>query len=246
MTVPVVVTTSNKHMWALRPFAYLFNIFWSSLQKVYVVGFAPPEFELPPNFTFISYPSEFSGPEKWSTVLLAFVSELDDSHFIFMLEDYWLVRAVDHVGLGTLAEYCRHNPRVLRMDLTTDRLHARGDARLAVDREYYGHYDIIETSHDLPYQMSLQAAIFNRALMLEVLERERTPWEVEIYTDLSSRPDILVLGTRQWPVRYANVLLKGEFQLQEFYKIPSPHAQHIRSENWVPGRDRSSDRDWRI
>ena len=36
MSLRVFVTTSDRYLWALRPFAHLFNRYWSELQPVVV------------------------------------------------------------------------------------------------------------------------------------------------------------------------------------------------------------------
>jgi hypothetical protein len=73
--------------------------------------------------------------------------------------------------------------------------------------------------------MSLQAAIWNRNLLLSVLQPSKTAWEVEIYT--SPPEEMHVLGTRQCPVRYANAILKGQVQESEVNRIPEEHRSRI-------------------
>ena len=62
--LPIYVTTSNGYMKVVKVFCYLFNKFWGSQQEVNIVGFDPPDFELPNNFKFISLGKQ-RGPEYW-------------------------------------------------------------------------------------------------------------------------------------------------------------------------------------
>lgn len=223
---PVVVLTSDYYLWALQPFSYLFNVYFSSLQPVVVGGFRKPEFQLPPNFIFMSLDKENYPPEKWSDGLIRLLNHVPDSHVLFMLEDYWLCRTVDMRGLDACFTYILNKPDVLRIDLTSDRLYAGG----MFDVEAYGSYDIIETPFETPYQMSLQAAIWNRRLFLELLEPGKTAWETEIHTKPPN--SMRVLGTRQLPMRYANAILKGKLDRDQLKYIPLEHRDVLT--NMIP------------
>jgi hypothetical protein len=80
------------------------------------------------------------------------------------------------------------------------------------------------------YQMSLQAAIWNRRNLLSLLRPGLNPWEVETQIDMKNQP-FRVLGTRQNLVRYANLMLKGEVMNYELDRIPEPHRSTV--ERWI-------------
>ena len=209
MSIPVVVLTSERYHWALRPFAYLFNLYWSELQPVVVVTDRLPAFQLPGNFQAESVSQGQPLPkERWSDGLMEALDHLPASHFVLLLEDYWLTRTVDHAGVQSLAYYAELHPNVLRVDLTDDRQY-NGHAQ---DIEAWGHYDLVETPGTSEYQMSLQAGIWNRLLLRSVLRPGLSPWEVELQLspELHGRKDLRVVGTRQSPLRYANVLKNSE------------------------------------
>lgn len=224
--VPVFITTCAKYSWLIRPQAYLLNMYWSTMQPFTVVGFEFPDFELPANFTFCSLYPESCPAEEWSNALIHFLSMRDEYLFVLLLDDYWPIRKVDNVGIETLAEYMRIHDDVLRMDLTDDRLYAGG--RFDVDS--WGHYDIIETPFETPYQMSLQAGIWNRKLMLNVLVPGKSPWETELHTQPPE--GMRVLGTRQMPMRYANIYKNGEIIQEQLDRVPQEHREAIVQ--WFP------------
>jgi len=228
MNIPVYVTTCNKYQnTALRPFSYFFNLHWSELQHVVVIGFQAPDFELPPNFKFLSA-GEDKGQKSWSTGLILALRELQDELFVLLLDDYFLSRKADNSGVATLADYMQSHPNTLRMDLTADRLYAGG----MFDLEPFGHYDIIETPPSTPYQMSVQAGIWRRSLMLELLRPDMSPWEVELQTTVPGR--MRILGTRQSPVRYANVFKGGDpDKLLNLEQLPGEHVEELRRRGWL-------------
>ena len=228
MNVPVYVTTCDKYQGiALRPFAYLFNTFWSSLQPVTIVGYKAPDFDLPTNFTFYSA-GEDGGQEHWSDGVIRFLQDETEELFCLLLDDYWFNRKADNTGISTLADYMQNKETVLRLDLTTDRLYAGG----MFDVEAWGHYDIVETPAGTPYQMSLQAGLWRRSLLLELLRPGMSPWQVELHTSPPER--MRVLGTRQCPVRYANVFRGGDpGTLQNLEQIPVEHLEYMRGQGWL-------------
>jgi len=217
----VFVITSDKYLWALQPFSFLFNIYWSTLQPVVVAGYQRPKQPLPSNFNFIQLDTVDYPPEKWSDGLIRFLRAMDDDWFVLLLEDYWLCRTADTSGIATLYEYVKDKKDVLRLDLTADRLYAGS----MFDLESWGHYDIIETPCDTPYQMSLQAGIWNRRLMLNMLQPGKSAWETEIH--LHPPDGMRVLGTRQLPLKYANAILKGKLDPKQLQYIPVQYQQTV-------------------
>lgn len=222
MNLPVYVEVSDKYLWTLGPFCHLFNTFWSELQPVTIYGFSKPHFQLPQNFTFHKVSQSPYPAHMWSNALIEFLSTTQDELFVFLLCDYWLSRTVDHRGIASLADYMKNKPRVLRMDMTADRLYAGG----MFDVESWGSYDIIETPHNTPYQMSLQAGIWRKSLMLELIHEGMTAWEVE--THIAPPANMRVLGTRQYPIRYANAVLKGKIDSKQIDMLPDGHKQHVQ------------------
>jgi hypothetical protein len=202
----VVVTCSDKYLWALKPFSILFNKYWSHDQRVIVAGYKFPDFDLPRNFMFYSISSEQYPKEKWVDGMQQFLDVYRSPYFVLLLEDYWLTRKADVEGVHYMMEYMQTRPNILRVDLTADRLYAGGVKQV----DYYHRFDIIEAPRS-EYQMSLQAGIWNRELLLKVFDNlpahMHSAWDVEIEGTIyvnRIHPDMRVVGTRQYPVRYAN------------------------------------------
>ena len=219
----VVCLTSDNYLWAVRPFAYLMSRYWSTQQPIIVGGFSRPKFPLPPNIEFVQIATSNYPANKWSDSLIILLNSIEDEFIIFMLEDYWLCRTADVRGIDACYKYIEHKKDVLRIDLTDDRQYAGG----VMNVDAWGSYDIVETPHGTPYQMSTQAGLWNRRLLLSLLERGKSGWETEIHIQ---PPDTMrVLGTRQCPIRYANAMLKGKLVMKEVEKIPQPHRDKITS-----------------
>jgi len=201
----IIVATSDKHNWCLRPFAYLFNKYWSPYQRVTIAGYTPPDFTMPSNFHFISIAQPEYPKEKWADGILRLLNTMIEvSEFILFLEDYWLSRPVDVEGVKLLYDFLKDTPDVLRMDLGADRLYAGG----MMDIGYLDRFDLI-SAPDSQYEMSLQLSVWKTKLFIDVLEGlkldQRSAWGVEIYgTGIVNSNRMRVYGTRQRPVRWAN------------------------------------------
>lgn len=226
---PVIIPTCDSYLWAVRIFAYLFNIYWSSLQKVYIFGYAQPTFNLPRNFTFISLDDHNYPADKWSDGLIKGLGQITDEHVVIMLEDYWLNRMVDCRGVMACYDFMQYDNTILRCDLTTDRLYS---GRM-IDYTAFGTYDIIITPYDAPYQISLQAGLWNRRNLLKILKPDVSPWNFELQTKCP--PDMKVIGTRQYPVRYINAFKGGDTsKVLNLDQLAEEHANLIRSKGWLP------------
>jgi len=211
MNPRVFVTTNDRHLWILPAFVHLFNKYWSSLQPVVVAGYSRPDFDLPPNFEFHQIAPQNYPVERWSNGVMEFLRSVDDELFIWLLEDMLLTRTVDVRAVSSLADYMGQHREVIRVDLTTDRLYSGGSPGQCQEYEYYGSLDLVWSEPHSPYHLSLQAAIWRREYLLHYMIEGETPWELEMAGTerLSCTPDMVVLGTRQFPVRYS-LALKSE------------------------------------
>lgn len=200
----IVVATSDKHNWCLRPFAHLFNKYWGPKYTVHIAGYTPPDFELPANYKFITIAQPEYPKEKWADGILRFLNMVDFNEFILFLEDYWLSRPADVLGVGTLYQFVAENNDVLRMDLGADRLYAGGMR----DVGYLDRFDLIQAKES-QYEFSLQLSIWKTKLFVDVLEglasNQRSAWDAELFgTPIVHGMKLNVYGTRQRPVRWAN------------------------------------------
>lgn len=205
----VLVTTSDDYLPAVRVYAWLFNRYWSPKQHVTVLGYRPPNFELPSNFEFVSLGPQADYPiTKWSNALVDFLGSIDDEVFTLMLEDYWITRPVNVHAVQILHDYMIQFRYVAKIDLCADRLYAHGMTS-------YGHVsyvDLVKSMPGSPYHLSLMTGLWRREHLLRALVPDESPWDVEIHgtTRLSHMQDVIVLGTRIWPIRHILAFRGGD------------------------------------
>jgi hypothetical protein len=155
-------------------------------------------------------------PNKWSDSLILVLEEVADEVFVLMLDDYWIVRQIDLKGVAIAYDYMQQFRNVVKFDLTTDRLYADPGKYVYGYNTYNtaGHLDLIKSDYHSPYHMSLWGGMWRRDLLRDMLVPGETAQQIELngtarlaqYGD-----DLLVLGTRQSPVRHANVVQGGQW-----------------------------------
>lgn len=236
------MTTCRNYYWIIPAWAWLFRKYWSEKQEVVVAGYEPIFDYLPSNFTwpdnweFYSMGDETLPVEQWSDGVIRFLSDMEDDLFCWMLEDMLLVRTVDVRTVSTLAEYMRYHSEVIRIDCTTDRLYSGASPGQLPDYEYYGSIDLVWSEPESPYHLSLQAALWRREYLLHYMVPGETPWQLEMEgtARLSSTPELVVLGTRQFPVRYSLCLKSDAPDKPMLTGMRKEDYEYLVSMNWLP------------
>lgn len=228
----ILTMTSKKYHWLLPGFCYLMNEYWPG-QNVLIGTDAPVEFDLPDNFSVHSYNSNFELPaEIWSSGFIYALERVPGNRVVLLFEDYWLIKKVNHEKIMQIDRYMEFYPNIMRFDLTSDRQFA-GDAQ---DFGTFAGMKLVTTPFGSPYQMSLQAAMWNRTLLLKIIEEQRSPWEIEVHTQ--PPPSMKVLGTKSHPVKYVNIIHSGGNAEKElsFEGIPQKHMTILEENDWLEPR----------
>lgn len=206
----VFLTTSNNYLPALRPMAWLMEKYWQPVPEVVVLGFDKlPEFDLLDNWTFVTLGKQEDYPfGKWSNAIIKALNKIEDEVILLMLEDMWPIRRVDVEALDILYRYMLQFEYVAKMDVCGDRLYAMG-------MQPYGHVnrlDLVKSMPGSPYHLSLMPGFWRREHLLNALIPDESPHQVELIGTqrLSHRQDVIVVGTRQWPLRITLALRGGD------------------------------------
>ena len=115
---------------------------------------------------------------------------------------------MDTEALNILYDYMHQFEYVAKMDLCGDRLYAMG----AVPYGYVSRLDLMKSMPGSPYHLSLMPGFWRKKHLLNALVRNESPHQVEMVgtTRLSHMQDVIVLGTRQWPLRTTLALRGGD------------------------------------
>jgi hypothetical protein len=230
-----LIITSDKTSWAVRPQLWLLDKYWKQHGPIIVAGYTVPELELPRGATFHSIGRFADYPvERWTTGLIKALRAIEDEVILFLMDDYWPFRDIDHRGMVQMYNYMQAHPEVARFDVCTDRLYANG----VKDYGRLAHLDVIKSDPHSPYHFSFQASLWQRARLLDCLVEDETPWQAEINGD-ARLGDGLVLGTRQAPMRYTIAVQQGKFTPDGGYQTPSAKMNtgdlvYITQQGWIP------------
>lgn len=217
--------TSDKHQWLMQGFMHQWHKYAPELNVV-IAGFTKPNFDLLPGFDFYSIGRFDNYPvDKWSNALIDLLLQTEDEQVGILLEDYWLIRKADAYAVVLAGVFLEQNPDALRFDLTSDRLYCGA----AEDYAFSGIYDIIKAGQS-PYQMSLQASMWNKSRLLEILKPNRSPWDVEHEgTGYLADHPMPVYGYRQIPLRYIIAMRAGKFERDGSWCFPK---RQIVEDDW--------------
>jgi hypothetical protein len=227
--LPIYVLTYPTHHWLLPGFAFLFNKFWSEPGKrVHIVTIGETLPELPGNFKHIQIREK-----QWTDGLLSFLEYCRHDFFILLLEDFWMTAPAEVAAIKTIYTCMTTYPNdfsdVLRIDLSGNR------AKVKKSTGYAPIHDIemIQTIAPSPYQMSTQAAIWNKDLLRSNTFPNETAWDFEeVGTKrLNEKPEIKVLGTRLPLIHYKAIWLGRS---HKFYNLSQvPYLEYMRKMRWL-------------
>jgi hypothetical protein len=246
----VIVVASEKMYKCLSPFMYLWQKYANfptpgttpaTHFNVVVCGFKPVDYYCKSLTSFYSMGNQADWPaSRWSEKMTRILDEVAEEQFILMLEDYWLVRAVDVQGVKMLFDYADQFQNVLKIDLGTDRLYINGGSDFLFGANTYdnvGYLDLIKSPVGTPYQMSLWGGIWNREQMKKVLIPDETPQDIEIAGTRRVTDDQLVLGTRQAPLLHGNIYQSRNHGKPVYedanWAIKSEDLTFMKKQGWI-------------
>lgn len=204
----VYVTTCDSHIHLIKPFQFLFNRFWSPEQQVVVVGYKPPEFELEPNFTFISLGEQVGGSKKWAEDLRGFFNSISDKQLIYMLEDMFLQRPVDFDLMEQVFKLATDDPLLGRIGFTS----GISKRRHNVVRRYKD-FDLITLHQQAQWRIAVQTSLWNKSFLTRYMRDGYSPWDYEVKGSKSSLNDgFNIYSTdRKFVVSQIQSVVRGDF-----------------------------------
>lgn len=220
----VLVMTSDKQAHTLSGFSYQWMKYAPLLNNVVICGFDDYDTSLyfPFSIQQVALGKQSDYPmHKWSDALIKTLEEVAEEIFILMFDDFWLTRQVDVNALDMIYGYMGQFENVIKFDLGYDRLGAWGSH---INYNTLGYLDLVKSNHQSAYHMSLWGGMWRRDLLKKILIPEETAQQIELNGNnrLAQYGDeMLVLGTRQSPLRHSNVIQAGEWSKDPHMGLPT-------------------------
>jgi hypothetical protein len=199
----VLVATSNKYSFLLKPYSVLFNKYWPG-QDVVFLGFEESKDiipDLPENFSFhsLGYQESFNG--LWTDPLIPYIDSIPDEYFVFTVEDMMPMQPVDQDKMDTL-EFEIKNSFAEKALL---------DSHMLPLCESYKS-GLVKLSQDADYRTTLHPAIWRKEYFRRYLKPGMSAWDFEVKNMPESKIDkatILLLDQTKNLFEAANVYRKG-------------------------------------
>ena len=206
----IFISTHDRDIHIIEAFQYFFRKYWGEQQPVTVLGYKAPEFELAPNFNFVSLGKD-KGPRICGE-LYDFFSGIKDRHCIWSVGDQVPIRPLDTGIYRQLTSLIRDSNRIGRATLVEN---FGQRAPYSVLHEYDG-YSLVEQAQDDEYRLSALWSIWRREYLLKYLKPGMDLWEWE--TREHARNDgWRVLGTvGKYAISSAHILARGRLHPDSF------------------------------
>ena len=178
----------QENLWVLKICSYLFEKYWPKEQKIVVMGFSPPPFALPENFSFVSLSDKQEGGAKnWTKYIYNYIKTIKDEYVIFSLEDFFPIQEPNFDVLQCLFEKLKKDKEIGRCDLTWDSFVNIFDKNnSATKRKTYKileknkDFKILQIPPEAPYRISTQPSIWKKDFLLKFLNNDWSPWDFEV------------------------------------------------------------------
>tara|TARA_B100000902_G_scaffold396007_1_gene455911 strand:- start:3408 stop:4157 length:750 start_codon:yes stop_codon:yes gene_type:complete len=237
----VYIWTSNQLMHCIPAWCYLFNKFWPYEQKVKVLGYNLPNFEMPSNFEYVSLGTQ-RGPKYWSDDMLEYFKDCEHDCFYLTTEDGFIVEPVnkDILSLAIKTALVNPNDRFLRFNLTCD-VQSRAHQIL---KQYEG-YSLIKSAQFTYYRQSLNHSIWRKESLVNKLIPGQSPWDFELDNQRAMFDNLDVYATKdKFAISCGHGYKKGK-KLAKWYECTHPHItgkqglsrediNYIEGKGWMP------------
>jgi len=208
--VNIYISAHDRDIHIIEAFQYFFNKYWGATQPVTVLGYKVPEFELAPNFSFVSLGKD-KGPRICGE-LYDFFSGIKDRHCIWSVGDQIPIRPLDTEIYRQLTSLIRDSNRIGRATLVEN---FGQRAPYSVLHEYDG-YSLVEQSQDDEYRLSALWSIWRREYLLKYLKPGMDLWEWET-RDHARGDGWRILGTvGKYAISSAHILARGRLHPDSF------------------------------
>lgn len=215
----IIVMTSDRSAHALNGFFQQWKRYFAPAYDYtgLVCGFTEPyNIKTPKQFKFYSIGRWADYPAyRWSDALMNVLDNAAEDVFLLLLDDYWITRQTDTVGLKMMYDYMYQFQNVIKFDVTSERLFAEGGGKYLFGYNTYntlGHLDLIKSNHGSPYHLSLWGGFWRRDLLRRFIIPGETAQQIELngtHRLAQAGDELLVLGSRQSPLKHANVIQGG-------------------------------------
>lgn len=237
----VYIWTSNSLMHCVPAWAYLFNKFWPNSQKVTVLGYNLPDYELPENFNYVSLGTQ-RGPKYWSNDMKDYFQSCEHEIFYLTTEDGFIVDNVDKdiIEMAIKIAFLNPDDKFMRFNLTADVQSRRHEVLKSFED-----YSLIKAGQRTVYRQSLQHSIWRKDSFLNKLIDNQSPWDFELDNKRGVMDGLDVYATRDKYAVYCGHGYKKGKKVENWYEcghkkftnkpgLSIDDINYIEKNGWMP------------
>lgn len=208
------VITSDKYAHLMGDYAYFFNKYWDKIIQATILGYKPPECELPANFSFHSLGNQDDFGKYWTNALISYFENVKSEYVCILIDDLFFITLVDKKKLfGVFEEFVSENKTIDKFllgsipDRMTKNAHPFTENTLLIDK-------------NVDYRTTLKPAIWRTEYFKRMLKPNYNVWDFEIKNMPESKTDssIIVCHKDVNIITEFNVYNKGEFNYKTYRK----------------------------
>lgn len=161
----VVVFTCDEYSWLIPTFWHFYRKNWKD--NPYKTEFVTETKKL--DFGDSVF---YGGKIPWADRITKYLKQLDEDKLFLMLDDYILESSVDSYKVKIGENLCKDDIGCIKLSAKDE-----GLSRFLIDIGIKG---FKKYPLDKPYSLSLQVAIWQKSLFLDVLKQGESIWETEV------------------------------------------------------------------
>lgn len=176
--IAVLILSCDKYEDAWQPFFSLFHKFWPECPYPVYLGTNTISPVLPGVKTLLS-----GEAENWSADTRKILGQIPEDYIILLLEDYFFLGKVDEEWLKECLDFTQKNKAAFMRIASFRKDH---EPMYAFDAATYQKRFGI-TKLDAPFRVNLQAGIWNKTDLIDLLKDGESPWQFEVNASVRSR-----------------------------------------------------------
>lgn len=165
----IVVLTCDKYIWLVPLFLHFYKKYWPD--SPYGVDIITENEKVQVNLPRIPIWYFYTEGVSWSSGILNYLKQSDDDKFLLTPEDYVIKSPVSTARIKLAERLCTGNVGCVRLNAPDKYYKHTVDSGI----KYFKEYPL-----DKPYSMSMQAAIWQKKYLFDVLRDKEDAWEAEL------------------------------------------------------------------
>jgi hypothetical protein len=165
----LLVSSCDKYKDAWKPYFILLKKYWPEVVNYEIVLSTESEILDDYNDLNINY-FHYPEPATWSKRLKECLKSIDTKYIVFSLEDFFLQSRVDDQEIIRCIGYMENDPKIAVFYF----MKVLDSYRESPYPNYF------EATADLKYRINAQVGVWNREILISILDEKENPWEFEI------------------------------------------------------------------